>query len=90
MGGHIRFTALLAPATGGIQPVLPEKVYSLGRQVLGDKDEEIGRREKLEILFEVLAVGGVEEDFSVEALEAHFAKRDRRARQVLGEALPRL
>jgi hypothetical protein len=47
--------------------------------VLGEKDDEIGRREVLEIRFEVLPVGGVEEDFTVEALEAYFAKRDRRA-----------
>jgi len=90
MGSHIRFTAPLAPAAGGIWPVPPEKVYALGRQVLGEKDDEIGRREELEILFEVLSVGGVEEDFSVEALEAHFAKRDRRTRQVFDEALSRL
>jgi hypothetical protein len=32
----------------------------------------------------------VEEDFSVEALEAHLAKRDRRTRQVFDEALSRL
>lgn len=65
-------------------------VYALGRQVLGEKNDEIGRREVLEILFEVLSVGDVEENFTVEALEAHFAKRDRRTHQVFDEALSRL
>ena len=54
----------------------------------GEKIDEIGGIEELEVFFEVFVVVGVEEDFSVEALEAHLLKRDGRLCQVLGEALP--
>ena len=51
---HVRLIGPFTPAGGGVQPVASEILYSLGRQVLGEKSDKIGGIEELKVFFEVL------------------------------------
>jgi hypothetical protein len=56
--------------------------------VLRQECDEVKRIEDFQVFFEVVVVGGVEENLSVQALEAHLLERDWGTCQVLRKALP--
>ena len=94
-GFSIHLPRLRDEYIGGAQPIASDILCALWWQMEGEKSDKSGGIEELQVFFEVVVVGGVKENFAVEALETHFFKRDwrgygRPACQVLRKILPLL